>query len=264
MTLHFVAYAATDGIHAETIAAAATAATTLDLTYRTWSQQDRSGAPLGESVETWIDEAEAVVADITFVNDNVKYEIGYALGARKRLRLIRNETVPITELKAIGLLDTLLRDPFRTLADLIQVLINREAPINAWHMAERDRKQPVYVLTPPTPSQFSTSLLSAVKKQGKQKFRSFNVREIARLTAQDAWHQAVASFGIVATWQDTSDLEARRNNQRAAFLAGIGRGLGIPVLLIAHTRSVLPADLADEAVRIGSDAELPDSSAHLP
>jgi hypothetical protein len=144
------------------------------------------------------------------------------------------------------------------------VLINREAPINAWHMAERDRKQPVYVLTPPTPSQFSTSLLSAVKKQGKQKFRSFNVREIARLTAQDAWHQAVASFGIVATWQDTSDLEARRNNQRAAFLAGIGRGLGIPVLLIAHTRSVLPADLADEAVRIGSDAELPDSSAHLP
>lgn len=258
MTLHFVAYAAADGIHAETIAAAATAATTHDVTYRTWRQQDRSGAPLGDSVETWIDEAEAVVADVTFVNDNITYEIGYALGTRKRLRLIRNETVTIADLKSIGLLDTLLRDPFRTQDDLVRVLSNREAPINAWHLPERDRKQPIYVLSPPTPTPFSTALLSAVKKQGKQKFRSFNLREIARLTAPDAWEQAASSFGIVATWQDTSDLAARRNNQRAAFLAGVGRGLDIPVLLVAHTRSILPADLADQAIRIGADAELPE------
>lgn len=35
------------------------------------------------------------------------------------------------------------------------------------------------------------------------------------------------------------------------------RGLDIPVLLVAHTRSRLPADLADQAARIGSDVELP-------
>ena len=198
-----------------------------------------------------------LASDITFVNDNVTYEIGYAPGTRKRLRLIRNETVPITDLKGIGLLDTLLHDPFRTLNDLVTVLTNCEAPVNSWHLPDRDRKQPVYVLAPPTPTPFSTALLSAAKKQGRQKFRSFNMREIARLTAQDAWQQGASSFGIVATWQDAADLEARRNNQRAAFLVGIARGLDIPVLLVAHTRSRLPADLADQAARIGSDVELP-------
>src|SRR5262245_63162692 len=62
MPLHFVAYPAADRIHAETIAAAK-AATTTDVTDQTWPEHDRSGAPLGESVESWIDDAEAVVAD---------------------------------------------------------------------------------------------------------------------------------------------------------------------------------------------------------
>lgn len=202
MPLHFIAYTGNDTIHAQTIAEAAKAATSADVDYRTWTNQDRSGSPLGKAVEDWIEGAEAVVADITYVNDNVTYEIGYALGAGKRLRLIRNDTVDVAPLKDIGLVDTLLRDQFRTRPDLIDVLKNREAPINAWHTPERDRKQPIYVLSPPKPTPFSTALLSAVKKQARHKFRSFNAREVARLTAIDGWQQADSSFGIVLTWQD--------------------------------------------------------------
>ena len=61
-------------------------------------------------------------------------------------------------------------------------------------------------------------MLSAIKKQTFFKFRSFSPWEIARLNAQEAWEQVSASFGVVATWQEGSDLAARRNNQRAALI----------------------------------------------
>jgi len=197
-----------------------------------------------------------LASDITFVNDNVTYEIGYAPGTRKRLRLIRNETVPITDLKGIGLLDTLLHDPFRTLNDLVTVLTNCEAPVNSWHLPDRDRKQPVYVLAPPTPTPFSTALLSAAKKQGRQKFRSFNMREIARLTAKTLGNKALPRSEL---WPPGRTPRISRLGATINALHSLLRlrGLDIPVLLVAHTRSRLPADLADQAARIGSDVELP-------
>ena len=146
MPLHFLAFSAADSIHAETIASAGAAASSADVNYRSWSRQDASGSPLGASVEAWIDEAEAVVADLTYVNDNVTYEIGYTIGARKALRLIRNSTIPTTEMKSIGLLDTLLRDEFRTQPDLEKLLRNRPAKANTFRLQPRNRNQTLFVL----------------------------------------------------------------------------------------------------------------------
>ena len=199
-------------------------------------------------MEAWIGDAEAVVADITFVNDNVTYEVGYAIGAQKDLRLIYNSSVDNKRLKEIALFDTLIHDNFKTRVDLEKILRDRAAPKNKWPPAPRNPKQPIYVLTPSTPSPLTTRLLSAIKKQTRYKFRSFSAWEIGRLTAQDAWDQVSASFGVVATWQDGGDLDARRNNQRAMLIIGMGRALRIPTLLLAHEQSSLPADIAAQAM----------------
>ena len=256
MSLHFIAFSSNDTTHAETIASAGVAASSSDVTYRSWSREDASGSALGSTVELWIDDSEAVVADITFINHNVTYEIGYAIGGQKGLRLIRNSTVPLNELKAIGLFDTILHNEFRTQPDLEQILRNRPANANTFRLQPKNRAQAVFVLAPPLPTPFSTKLLSAIKKQARQKFRSYNAREVARLTAMEAWEQVGASFGLVVTWQEANDLESRRNNQRAMLLFGMARGLDVPALLLAHTRAQLPSDVADQATRFTSDDEL--------
>lgn len=253
---YFVAFSSQDKIHADTIARAAANVSTHDVAYTVWSRQDQSGSPVDKAVDGWLDDAQGLVADVTFVNDNVTYEIGYAIGANKDLRLIRNSSVDVSDLKQIGLFDTLLRDEFRTRIDLENVLRGREAPLNKWLESASNDRQPVYVLSPPAPTDFYTKLISGIKKRTRFKFRSFKNWEMARLTAQEAWDQVSASFGVVVTWADGTDLEARRNNQRAAFLFGLARGLELPALLLADERSALPADLHDQATRFANYAAL--------
>jgi hypothetical protein len=201
-------------------------------------------------------DAEGLVADLTFINDNVTYELGYAIGAGKDIRLIRNASIGLDNLKQIGLFDTLLRDEFKTRQDLERILRGRAAPRNKWISGPTNDRQPIYVLSPPAPTEFNTRLFSAIKKRCRFKFRSFKPWEMGRLTAQEAWDQIAASFGVVVTWAEGTHLEARRNNQRAAFLYGIARGLDRPTLLLAHERSELPADLQDQATRFLKVTEL--------
>jgi hypothetical protein len=256
MAQHFVAFASNDRTHAETITAAAKEASFGEVEYVPWTGKDASGAPLGRSVDSWVDAAEGVIADITFVNDNVTYEIGYAIGVGKSLRLIRNETISSDDLKAIGLLNTVLRDPFKTRPNLVALLQSKPAPRSSWHKQQKNKDQPLFILSPPMPTPFSTGLISAVKKSMRIKFRSFNPRETARLTAEEAWELVASSFGVIVTWRDGSELEDRRNNQRAALVFGMARGLDIPAILIAHTRATLPLDLVDQATRFTNETEL--------
>jgi hypothetical protein len=247
MAQHFLAYSSRDTTHADTIRRAASNVSSPQVTYTPWATEDASASPVGKAVEAWIDDAEAVVADITFVNDNVTYEIGYAIGAQKDLRLIYNSSIQKTNLKQIGLFDTLINDGFRTRADLESLLRDRAAPKNKWPLSPRNSKQPVYVLTPAAQTPLATRLLSALKKQTRYKFRSFSSWEIGRLTAQDAWDQVSGSFGVVATWQDSQDLNALRNNQRAMLILGMARALRIPTLFLVPDQSKLPADVTAQA-----------------
>ena len=205
--------------------------------------------PVHRAVGRWLDDAQGLVADITIVNDNVTYEIGYAIGAGKDIRIIRNAAVDLSEVKQIGLFDTLLRDEFRTRTELESILRGRQAPRNKWLAAVANDRQPVYVLSPPAPTEFSTRLFSAVKKRSRFKFRSFKPWEVGRLTAQESWDQISSSFGVIVTWAEGVSLEARRNNQRAAFLFGLARGREVPALLLTHERAELPSDLHEQATR---------------
>jgi hypothetical protein len=253
---HFVAFSSQDSVHAETIKRAVAGASTGEVEYVPWTAQDASGSPVDRAVDGCLDNAEALVADITYVNDNVTYEIGYAIGAEKDLRLIRNSSVDLIELKQIVLFDTLLRDEFRTRTELEGLLRGRAAPHNRWARLTGSTRQPIYVLAPPAATPFATKLFSAIKKRTRYKFRSFKGWEIGRLTAQEAWDSISASFGAVVTRSDGADVEARRNNQRAAFIFGIARGMEIPAVLLAHQRSQLPADLNDKATRFSDPSEL--------
>lgn len=246
---YFVAFGSEDNFHAQTIASAATTANNSDYKYVVWSLEDRSGVPLNKAVDGWLDEADGLVADITYVNDNVTYEIGYAIGAGKDIRLIRNSSVDISELRKYGLLDNLIRNEFKTKEELERILKNPIDKKNKWSKVPLNVAQPLYILAPSTAGTLSGSLFSDIKKKTKFKFRSFKAWEIARLNAQEAWEQVASSHGVVVTWQDSSSIESKLNNQRAAFIFGLARGLDIPALLLAYSSAKLPADLEVQASR---------------
>jgi hypothetical protein len=60
------------------------------LRYEPWIFNDVPGAPIVSPILQRIDESRFIVADITYLNRNVVFEIGFAIGRKRRVFLIRH------------------------------------------------------------------------------------------------------------------------------------------------------------------------------
>ena len=77
--------------------------------FTTWKALDIVGHFISEKVISGIDESDFLIADISKLNFNVTYEIGYAIGKSKRIFLTKNNSLEIEGLKIqdVGIFDTL-------------------------------------------------------------------------------------------------------------------------------------------------------------
>ena len=244
----FIAFSSEDSIVADTIVAACEAVRCPDISLEPWNRNDSSGYPIDQSVYSWVDSADSFVADISEPNHNVTYEIGLAIGMRKPVRLMRANSKDLKILESIGLLHNLGHNDYDGRDKLAQIL-RKSVPVAPWPRTKRNREQPVYFLQLSVPDNFLRQVASKIKKTLRLKFRSFNPREIDRLTATEAFEHVSQSFGVIAVWDHSNTSEAFRQNQRSAFAIGLARGLDIPFLLFAHASHRLPLDLDGIATR---------------
>ena len=244
----FVAFSSGDAFVRDTITGACEAARRPDTILEPWSGNDPSGRPIDQSVYSWVESADAFVADVSEPNHNVTYEIGLALGMRKPVRLIRANNKDRKILESIGLLHNVGHDDYGSKDELAQILTKSE-PVAPWPRAKRNREQPVYLLQSSALDKFLRRVTSNIKNTLKLQFRNFNPGEIDRLTATEAFEQVSQSFGIIAIWSHSDEAGAFRQNQRAVFAIGLARGLDIPFLLLAREDDRLPLDLDEIATR---------------
>ena len=74
-----------------------------------WEANDVAGYCLTDPVLERIGSADIILADITRLNFNVTYEIGYAIGKQKRVYLVRNKALTPDDklVREVGIFDTL-------------------------------------------------------------------------------------------------------------------------------------------------------------
>lgn len=184
MATVFVAYASSNSFQSDLIQKACESASTPQRKVVPWSALDTSGGAIAKSVEGWIEDADTVVADVSVVNANVTYELGYAIGSGKSIRLIRSTHVDFGPVKDVGLLDTLGYDGYDLALSLSNIL--RKADSNPrWPSIEKNRDQPLFMLQPPSPTDSALRATSGIKKIARMRFRNFNPSEISRLNASD-------------------------------------------------------------------------------
>lgn len=85
------------------------------LTFQTWEHNDVAGRPLTLPVLAGIEQAQVLVADVTRLNFNVTYEVGYAIGFRRRVLLVKHSAITGDAALVLktGIFDTLLGIPSR-------------------------------------------------------------------------------------------------------------------------------------------------------
>jgi hypothetical protein len=138
------------GTHSDTVRRAN--ALPLPVRYEPWPFNDVPGTPLVSPILEKIDDSPFVIADITYLNLNVVYEVGFTIGRRKRAFLVRHSgTDGDKEVgKAVGIFDTLGYHEYDDAEDLKNRLAAHIETMQLTFSTALDRNSGVYLIEPPT------------------------------------------------------------------------------------------------------------------
>ena len=246
----FVAYPAADESVAKAVLDAVLRANSLPLPvrYEPWVFNDAPGTPLVSPILTKIDDSPFVVADITYLNLNVVYEIGFAIGRRKRVFLIRHRaTVGDKNIAtAVGIFDTLGYYEYSDASELKDRLAAHIDNVHISFSTALNRSSPVYLIEPPARGDDVGVMVSRIKKAGYGRYRSFTPEEDSRLSATDAIRQVAESSGVFIPLQTPSVQRPDIHNIRCMFIAGLADGMGKPKLILGPPQYDAPLDVRDD------------------
>jgi hypothetical protein len=214
-----------------------------------WESSDIAGYCLTDPILESIKVSDLLVADVTRLNFNVTYEIGYAIGREKRVFLICNKSIIRDEalIREVGIFDTLGVEFYSNSEDFAKLLANigSLAPIPLPNSA-LNKRVPVYVVTPREKAEAEIRILSRIQTTGGIYFRSFDPIENARLSARSAIENVCQSIGIVLPLLPANRSDAVTHNLRCAFVAGLAHALEKETLLVqAGSTEPVPIDLRD-------------------
>jgi hypothetical protein len=212
-----------------------------------WEQNDIAGRFLDDPILDSISSGNILVADITRLNFNVVYEIGYAIGRQRRVILTHNVGLTNDDslLRRIGLFDTLGYASYSNSQDFINIILRlTDTDPLVINTVKINRSSPVYVLLPKHKSDYDIRLLSRIKKARLQ-FRSFDPEESGRLTAHAAIDNVAQSHGVIVPLLSQEYDDAPYQNIRGAFIAGLASALGKELLLLQFGSYPIPLDYRD-------------------
>jgi len=201
-----------------------------------------------------------VVADVTTLNFNLLFEIGYAIGLGVPVLPIRDASI-IKDTKAfheLGLVDTLGYFDFQNASNLVNEITTKGRPSQTFPQPQSiDKEKPIYVMKSPIHTEGMVRLMSSVKKSGLR-FRSFDARESARLSLHDAIKQTSSSLGIIVHLMSPDRAGSTPHNARCAFAAGLAMAMGRHVLMLQETHVTQPIDYRDVVSCYNNPREIPD------
>jgi hypothetical protein len=217
-----------------------------DIELHLWIENDIAGRPLTDPIFEQINQCDILFADVTTVNFNVTFEIGYAIGLGKRIYITRNANFRReTELiDRIGIFDTLGFEPYSNEEDLAGTLIGASSGDAIRLGSVLNAKAPIYVLNTPTTGQAMLAIVSRIKK-ARLGFRNFFPQEEPRLSAIKAVDDISASLGVVVPLLSKNFADAHIHNIRAAFVAGVALALGKATVILQPSDGPAPLDVRD-------------------
>ncbi len=227
-----------------------TAASQLDQesqeTWKTWRDIDISGRVIFCEICKAIRGAATVYADVTTLNFNLLFEMGFCLGLDVPVRPIRDTTylTDRRDFDALGVLDTLGYIDFTNADNLASKARDHAGPTLGRVPEKTYRDTPLYVLKGPIDTEGTVQLLSTLKKSPLN-YRTHDPRETRRVSLYDHWKQVRGSYGIVANLLSPERQGARVHNALCAFLCGIAMAEQKVVVMLQEEAVAQPIDYRD-------------------
>jgi hypothetical protein len=212
-----------------------------------WRETDIAGRFIAEQVLNKIADATALIADVTHLNFNVTYEVGFALGKGKKVILTRHRGIkPKNPLAAdVGIFDTLGYREYQNAGELEAIVRGvTDGTPSFRNIYPLNQTVPVYLIEARYRTDPVTRIISRVKK-ARLSFRSFDPQESPRLSASEAFEHVAQSYGVLLHLLPEHISDSAIHNLRVAFLAGLSDGFGKVLLLLQDGEEPVPLDYRD-------------------
>jgi hypothetical protein len=213
----------------------------------TWEENDVAGRFIYQPILEEIDNGQLLVADVTRLNFNVVFEVGYAIGRQKRAFLVRNSAITGSDdlIGQVGIFDTLGYERYSSSRELASRLasVSSTKPLTVIENSP-NKVAPVYMVVPRDKTDPEIHTLSRLKK-ARLEFRTFDPEEHGRLPAGEAINNVAQSLGVITSLLPSSRKEVEVHNFRAAFVAGLAMGMDKPLLLLQEGEDPVPLDFRD-------------------
>jgi hypothetical protein len=227
--------------------------------WKTWREFGSTGQVVFCSICKNMRSADVVVADVTTLNFNLLFEVGYAIGLGKPIVPIRDTTIETnqSDFRELGLLDTVGYLDFQNAESLARGILDR-LPIEplAPPRVEVNRDSPLYLLKAHIPTEGDVRLTSTLKKSALR-FRNFDPVETPRLSLHEARRQIAMSLGVVAHLLSSERRGAVVHNARCALLAGVAMATSKAVLILQEDVVQQPIDYRDLVMSYTTPTQVP-------
>lgn len=212
-----------------------------------WVQNDIAGHCLVDPIIEKISDADFILSDITTLNFNVCYEIGYAIGCKKRVFLVKNSTIEpeYTLIRRVGIFDTLGYESYRN-SDELSGLISKISNLTPLSVeGDLNRESPIYIISPREKAEEEIRIVSRLKKISRVPFRIFDPQETGRMSSTEAIDNVTTSTGIIIPLVPVNRQDSVVHNLRCAFIAGLSHALGKETLILQYNNEIVPLDYRD-------------------
>ena len=224
-----------------------------------WPKLNVGGNIVISQICNAIDQSEVFICDLTHLNPNVLFELGYAIAKRKFIWPIMDVTIESAkkEFQDFGILTTIGYTQFRNTSELVTKFFDADLnskikkdlslydqllnlPIQNVNHDERT----IFYLKNFHPTESSIKLTQRLKKSPIKKATD-DPTEVARNSF--AWYaqHLAESFAVVTHFSDKKRIGAHLHNAKQALIGGIAHGLDRKLLMIADAPYHSPVDYRD-------------------
>jgi len=213
-----------------------------------WEANDVPGRCLVDPILEQISSAAFVIADVSRLNFNVVYEVGFSIGKQKRVILLRNRAIKRDErlVRETGIFDTIGYHDYANSDELAQYLVGlRDLTALPLKQTPPNRQAPIYIVLPREKTEGEIRLISRVKKEARLFFRSFDPEEHVRMSVRDAIDNVSASLGVIVPLISRNRTDSEIHNLRCSFIAGLSHALERETLILQAGDEPIPLDLRD-------------------
>lgn len=219
---------------------------------RPWTLLKIGGRLIIDQVCKAIDEADLLIADVTYLNPNVLFELGYAIGQKKKVWILFDPSIEASkrDFDELGLLNSIGYAEYRSASDILVKFFSEDPFSQTTTLYEQllgikagsSAGDPTLLyLKCPVPTESSSRINRLISKSEIPPIVD-DPKEISHQTF--AWYaqQVTRSFAVITHLTSTERVGYRVHNAKHALVSGIAHGLGKNLFMIADDPYFSPLD----------------------